>query len=132
MMSMRERARIRRDGVVVGVALVDEVSGVTIAQMGSCAWRDPEVTRAVARRVRRGRDEVGADEVVATAAKTAKKRAGLKALGRVWRLARRAAKTAADAYTGGAYSRLAAKAKAALVKKAPEGSELAKLAQLVE
>lgn len=129
---MRERARIKRDGVVVGVALVDEVSGVTIAQLGSCAWRDPEVTRAVARRVRTARDEVGADEVVSTAVKKAKKRAGLKALGRVWRIARRAARTAADAYTGGAYSRLAQKAKAALAKKAPEGSELAKLAQLVE
>lgn len=129
---MRERARIKRDGVVVGVAIVDEVSGVTIAQMGSCAWRDPEVTRAVARRVRRGRDEVGAEEVVATAARKAKKRAGLKAIGKVWRLAKRAARTAADAYTGGAYSRIARKAKQALMKKAPEGSELAKLAQLVE
>lgn len=129
---MRERARIKRDGVVVGVALVDEVSGVTIAEMGSCAWSDPEVTRAVARRVRSARHEVGAEEVVATAAKKARKRAGLRALGRVWKLAKRAAKTAADAYTGGAYSRLAKKAKAALAKKAPEGSELAKLAQLVE
>lgn len=129
---MRERARIKRDGVVVGVAIVDEVSGVTIAQMGSCAWRDPEVTRAVARRVRSARDEVGADEVVATATKTAKKRAGLKALGRVWRLAKRAARTAADAYTGGAYSRIARKAKQALMKKAPPDSEVAKLAQLVE
>lgn len=129
---MKERARIRRDGVVVGVAIVDEVSGVTIAQMGSCAWRDPEVTRAVARRVRRARDEVGADEVVSTAVRKAKKRAGLKALGKVWRLARRAAKTAADAYTGGAYSRLARKAKQALAKKAPPDSEVAKLAQLVE
>lgn len=129
---MKERARIRRDGVVVGVALVDEVSGVTIAQKGSCAWRDPEVTRAVARRVRRGRDEVGAEEVVTVAKRTAKKRAGLKAIGKVWRLAKRAARTAADAYTGGAYSRIARKAKQALLKKAPEGSELAKLAQLVE
>lgn len=129
---MRERARIKRDGVVVGVALVDEVSGVTIAQLGSCAWGDPEVTRAVARRVRTARDEVGAEEVVATAAKRARKRAGLKALGKVWKLARRAARTAADAYTGGAYSRLAKKAKQALMKKAPPNSEISKLAQMVE
>lgn len=129
---MRERTRIRREGVVVGVALVDEVSGVTIAQAGSCAWSDPEVTRAVARRVRRGRDEVGAEEVVEVAKRKARKRAGLKALGKVWKLAKRAAKTAADTYTGGAYSRLAAKAKAALAKKAPRDSEVAKLAQLVE
>lgn len=129
---MKERARIRRDGVVVGVALVDEVSGVTIAQMGSCAWSDPEVTRAVARRVRTARDEVGADEVVATAARKAKRRAGLKALGKVWKLAKRAAKTAADTYTGGAYSRLARKAKRALMQKAPPNSEIAQLAQMVE
>lgn len=129
---MKERARIRRDGVVVGVALVDEVSGVIIAEMGSCAWSDPEVTRAVARRVRRGRDEVGAEEVVEVAKRKAKRRAGLKALGKVWKLARRAARTAADAYTGGAYSRLEKKAKQALMKKAPTGSEIAKLAQMVE
>jgi hypothetical protein len=129
---MKERARITREGVIVGVAIVDEVSGVTIAQKGSCAWGDPEVTRAVARRVRRARDEVGADEVVTVAKRAARKRAGLKALGRVWRLAKRAAKTAADAYTGGAYSRLARKAKEALAKKAPPESDIAKLAQMVE
>lgn len=129
---MKERARIRRDGVVVGVAIVDEVSGVTIAEMGSCAWRDPEVTRAVARRVRSARHEVGADEVVTVATRKAKKRAGLRALGKVWKLARRAARTAADAYTGGAYSRLAQKAKQALAKKAPPNSEIAQLAQMVE
>lgn len=129
---MKERARIKRGGVVVGVALVDEVSGVTIATTGSCAWSDPEVTRAVARRVRSARHEVGAEEVVATAAKKARKRAGLRALGRVWKLAKRAAKTAADAYTGGAYSRLAKKAKQALMKKAPPESDIAKLAQMVE
>lgn len=132
---MKERARIKRDGVVVGVALVDEVSGLTIARAGSCAWSDPEVTRAVARRVRRGRrgrDEVGAEEVVEVAKRKARKRAGLKALGKVWRLARRAAKTAADAYTGGAYSRLARKAKRALMQKAPPNSEIAQLAQMVE
>lgn len=129
---MKERARITREGVIVGVAIVDEVSGLTIAQKGSCAWRDPEVTRAVARRVRRGRDEVGAEEIVTVAKRKARKRAGLKALGKVWRLAKRAARTAADAYTGGAYSRIARKAKRALMKKAPPDSEVAKLAQLVE